>query len=76
MDKTWSQCNRINCPLKKDAEETVKLGGETLRAIRRLRRKMQYCPDCPDYDRCPVLAEFNATVDQVLQEIHEEWDLK
>jgi hypothetical protein len=76
MDKTWSQCNRINCPLKKDAEETVKLGGETLRAIRRLRRKMQYCPDCPDYHRCPVLAEFNATVDQVLQEIHEEWDLK
>lgn len=76
MDKTWPECSQRDCPLKKDAEDAAKHGGETLRAIRRLRRKMQYCPDCPDYDQCPVLAEFNATVDQVLQEIHEEWDLR
>jgi hypothetical protein len=37
---------------------------------------MRYCPECADYDDCPVLAEFHAMVDQVIQEIQEEWGLR
>jgi hypothetical protein len=65
-----------NCPIKRDAEEAVQLGSETLKVMRRLRRRMRDCPECPDYDGCPVLAEFHAAVDEVVREIQEEWDLK
>lgn len=68
--------SRKDCPIKKDAEEAAKLGGEMLKALRKLVRKIKNCPECPDYYGCPILAEFNATVDQVILEIHEEWDLK
>jgi hypothetical protein len=34
----WPERSRSNCPVKKDAEEGVKLGSGTLRAMRRLRR--------------------------------------
>ena len=64
-----------NCPIKQNAEEAAKHGGETLKAMRRLRRKLKDCPECPEYDGCPVLAEFHAVVDQVLEEIYEEWNL-
>jgi hypothetical protein len=75
MDNNWPECSRTNCPVKKDAEEAAKHGGEMLKAMRRLRRQIQNCPRCPDYEDCPLLAEFNATVDQVLEELYEEWGL-
>ena len=68
--------SRLNCPVRKDAEETVKLGGETLRAIRRLRRQFRHCHTCIDFDECPIRTEFHASVDQALQELYEEWNLK
>lgn len=64
------------CPIRKEAEQAGKLGGEMLKALRKLRREMENCPHCPAYDGCPVLAEFHATVDQVILEIQEEWNLK
>lgn len=70
------QRSRANCPVRKDAEQTVKLGGETLRALRRLRRQFRYCHACIDFDDCPVRAEFHAAVDQALAELYEEWNLK
>ena len=76
MAQPCTERSRRNCPVKRDAQETAKLGGETLKAMRRLRRRMRYCPECADYDDCPLLAEFNATVDQVIREIQEEWGLR
>lgn len=64
-----------DCPLKSDAEKVVELGGETLKYLRRLRIKMRACQDCPENVGCPLQAEFNAAVDQVIQELNEEWGL-
>jgi hypothetical protein len=68
--------SRQNCPVRADAQHTAKLSGEMLKSFRRLIRKIRNCPACPDYQDCPVLAEFNATVDQVILELNDEWDLK
>lgn len=65
-----------NCPVKKCADDATRHGGETLKAMRMMRIKLKDCPECPAYGDCPVLAEFHATVDQVLLEIYEEWNLK
>ena len=73
---TVQERSRKNCPARKDAEETVKLGGETLKAMRRLRRQFRYCHICIDFDGCPIRAEFHAAVDQALEELYEEWNLK
>jgi hypothetical protein len=64
-----------NCPIKADAEKVVELGGETLKYLRRLRINMRKCQDCSDNINCPIQAEFNAAVDQVIQELNEEWGL-
>ena len=66
---------RPDCPIKEEAEKVVELGGETLKYLRRLRIKMRACPDCPDNGNCPIQTEFNAAVDQVIQELNEEWGL-
>jgi hypothetical protein len=68
--------SRNNCPVRADAQHTAKLSGQMLKSFRRLVRKIRNCPTCPDYQDCPVLAEFNATVDQVILELNDEWDLK
>ena len=68
--------NFENCPAKGAMEECEEVGDETLKSLRKLRRDMMNCPLCPDYEGCPVLAQFHAAVEQVLLEIYEEWDLK
>lgn len=72
----YPERSRRNCPVKKEAEETAKLGNEMLKRMRRLRKHFRYCHRCVDYDGCPVLAEFSAAVDQALLELYEEWNLK
>jgi hypothetical protein len=67
--------SRQNCPIKKDAVDAANLGSEMLKTMRRLRRELLRCPRCPDFDDCPVLAEFRATIDEVLWELYEEWGL-
>ena len=76
MAKICAERSRSNCPIKRDAHDAVKLGGATLKAMRKLRRDIRYCPHCPDYSDCPVLQEFNATVDRLILELQEEWGLK
>ena len=68
--------SRKNCPIQKEAEDAANLGSEMLKTMRRMRRKLLRCPKCPDFDDCPVLAEFRKSIDEVLRELYEEWDLK
>ena len=76
MADPCTERSRRSCPVKRDAQETARLGGQTLKAFRRMRRRMRYCPQCVEYDDCPLLAEFNATVEQVILELQEEWGLR
>jgi hypothetical protein len=66
---------RPDCPIKADAEKVVELGGETIKYLRRLRINMRKCQECSDNGNCPIQTEFNAAVDQVIQELNEEWGL-
>ena len=76
MAEICAERSRSNCPIKRDAQDAVKLCGATLKAMRRVRRNLRHCPDCPDHDECPVLQELNATVDRLILELQEEWGLK
>jgi hypothetical protein len=76
MAEICADRSRSNCPIKRDAQDAVRHGGETLKAMRKLRRDIKHCPNCADYGDCPMLAEFNATVDRLILELQEEWGLK
>jgi hypothetical protein len=62
------------CPVLKDTQRVVHSGEELLRALRRLRRDLLACQDCPSLDGCPLRAEFNLTIDALVAEINEEWE--
>ena len=67
--------SKENCPLKEDVKRVVGLGQEMASFMRRLRIKMRTCDSCLDRDGCVLQAEFNAAIDQVIQELNEEWGL-
>ena len=65
-----------DCPLLADAEKVKALSSDMTAALRRIRRSLRtVCPGCQSYGRCFILTELNATINQAVAEINEEWDL-
>ena len=66
------------CPVIRHARKTVKLSNDLAKEMRRLRRDLLRCSRCRlnlDGTGCLTLAMFDATVQEALQEINEEWDM-
>ncbi len=63
------------CPVKVDVEEILAHELGMLFAMRRLRRSLKRCKGCPSARDCPVYQNFNAQIDQALQEVNEEFSL-
>lgn len=64
------------CPVQEDAREIHTHSQGLVAAMRKLRRDLQDCPQCPRYHNCPILKSFNAAVDTAIQGIVEEWNLR
>jgi hypothetical protein len=65
----------IDCPIRQDAEQTVELSKNYLKSLRKLRRSLRKCLKCAARPECSLLREWNAQIDQAIDEVNEEWAL-
>jgi hypothetical protein len=74
-----------SCPIYGDiAADVAALTGlsrDMLRQLRKLRRDLKACEECPNYDpglsgnrQCPFLSEFQAQTNAAINEVWEEWN--
>jgi hypothetical protein len=61
------------CPVARDAMRLANLSHETVSALRRLRRDLLACTDCPMDETCQIRSGFNTIVQAALTEVMEEW---
>ncbi len=62
------------CPVLQDTQHIQGLSHDLTKALRKLRRDLTRCEQCPSYDDCPILKEFNSQVQAALDEVSAEWD--
>ena len=70
-----------SCPIYGDVAALTGLSRDMLRTLRKLRRDLKACEDCPNYDpdmsgnhRCVFLSEFQTQANAAINEVWEEWN--
>jgi hypothetical protein len=63
----------IDCPIRRDAEQAFELSKDFLKSLRKLRRSLRKCRRCPAGPECKLLREWNAQIDQAIDEVNQEW---
>lgn len=66
---------QLTCPVLEDTHQIQDLSHDLTKTMRKLRRDLACCVKCPSYDECGVLKDFNAMIQQAIQEVNAEWDL-
>lgn len=64
-----------DCPIQQHQTKIVDLSKDMVRTIRKLRRDLQSCPECDNALDCPILQTFNASVNEAINTITDEWNL-
>jgi hypothetical protein len=64
-----------DCPILEDTAHLQGLSQDMLRTLRKLKRDLRNCEKCACVYDCPVLKEFNASVQTAIQEVLDEWNL-
>ena len=67
---------RLLCPVQEETENVLELSKDLRRAVRRLKRSMGACMHCAAKQDCPVLINFQMTVNEAIGEIIEELGLE
>jgi len=62
-----------DCPIKAKLEEVAELGEQYKMVIRNLRKYMDVREQCSAFDDCPILQSLNSIIDDVIQEINDDW---
>ena len=62
-----------DCPIKAKLEEVAELGEQYVVVIRNLGKDMDVHKQCSAFDDCPILQSLNSIIDEVIQEINDEW---
>jgi hypothetical protein len=74
---SWDDANAsFLCPVFDALSDACSEAHSFARAMRRLRRSMRHCPQCEQYENCPVMQQFRLSIQAVLEEITREWELK
>lgn len=65
----------MDCPIKAEFEQAVDLGEQVVGVIRNLVKYMTIHEQCSSSRDCPILQCSNSMIDEVIQEINDEWGL-
>ncbi len=65
----------MKCPLESEMNSAIEIGQKFTKVMRRLRRKIDDCKNCPMVDDCKIRERFNTEVDSIITELNEEWGL-
>jgi len=63
------------CPVLQGASQASALSSDLLRALRKIRRDLKQCPNCPVYEECATLKDLQGRMNNVILEVLEEWNL-
>ena len=63
------------CPLIPRFEAVLKDARQLNLSLRRLKKAMKACDQCPEEGMCQAMADFNAMFSQAIQEVTEEWGI-
>jgi hypothetical protein len=61
------------CPVIQEAEHVLEITHDLGKAMRRLRRKLNFCTGCDHEGNCPALQSFQAQIKNAIAELSEEW---
>lgn len=61
------------CPVILDTRQIQGLSHDMTKIFSKLRRDLNNCKKCPNYDNCQVLKDFNSLVQTAIDEISDEW---
>lgn len=64
----------MNCPVLDDTTRIRSTATDLLKQLRRLKRDLALCEQCPAVDGCVVLREFQGQVDAALEEVWQAWN--
>jgi hypothetical protein len=65
----------MDCPVKAELEQTVDLGEQVVEVIRNLVNFTAFNEQCSSNGGCLFLQSSNSIIDEVIQEINDEWGL-
>jgi hypothetical protein len=65
----------VICPLQARFDAVLKDTQELNISLRKLKRAMRQCSECPEEGQCQALANFNAQFAIAVQEVTEEWGI-
>jgi hypothetical protein len=63
-----------DCPVQQDTALIQGLSKDLTKTMRKLRRDVANCVKCAAFEDCPFIKEFNTLVQEVIQEINDEWE--
>jgi hypothetical protein len=64
-----------HCPIADHLLNINILSRDMLKTVRQLRRDLSACQQCPSFDECPIIRDFNSQVRSAIAEIDEELNL-
>jgi hypothetical protein len=66
-------CPIPDCPVKASTRQTVRLGKDLARSVRRLRRWMKLCLRCPHQQDCVYQQHIDQQVKQAIADVLRMW---
>ena len=64
------------CPVLREAEQVLAKADDLSRAMRRLRRSIRRCDDCPFKRQCPPMLAFSAALHEAIRQVTVELNLE
>jgi len=64
-----------DCPILHDSQHLAGLSQDMARTIRRIRRNLNLCDQCPSFADCAVLADLKSNVDTAIREVLSEMEI-
>jgi hypothetical protein len=66
----------MHCLVKKETETVLASGKHTLKALRRLKKTIKACRDCPVSEDCLLKESIDEQVNEMVAEINAEWEVE
>jgi hypothetical protein len=75
MTNTLSTPPISNCPVLQQAQIVLSDARALRKSVRKLRKSLDACQECPNAGECVPLQEFNRQVDAAISALTAEWGL-
>jgi len=65
----------MKCQVEIEAKLAADQATNLVKSLRKLRRTMRQCRDCPEGESCAFLIQFHNTIQNAIEQVVDEWGL-